>query len=858
MIRGIRALTVAVAVTVASAAIGVGTASAATPSLQPAATERAWQQLVQRPRTFALTAGATDCRPLRAVFYVPTDWLRLATKLAAAAAPCVEYYISIPPLAADKTAFRYDQPWRIRALGPNFHVLAEISTNGWGNWVDANGGSWYAAGQEARRRMAASGFDVASGDGWIVNELSSAVVRGIGNARANMRDLVRGLHDGDGGPAVKGGVFVYGVSQATASLSTWKAYLQDWYRDTPFWNDMAANVADWSQELYGDVRTYAVGGSSLVDRRDALDGYLQHELTLAGAGPGEVGAARAFLQSAYSPLANAGWQYDTGFGWTAVPYDQMQDYVSAQTYALRSFAARTGEAVDHFGFAWSPRSPEGMSASDYSAQTGAIADRLAAAIRDSAQGGADPGIGACSPAGANVWCSTVLAGAAFNDAWKTFTGWSPDVIVLAGTTTATAGQAVPLTAQLQVAGLAWPEPSAVTVTLSSDSARGEFAPGPNGPWTRTLDVVVPAGFTDASFYYRDTGAGSATVTAGAATRVGATMSVRVNAGAPASLAVSPANATVAAGGSQQFSASGADAFGNPVSPPVTWSVGAGTPGTISPSGLFTAGSTTGSGTVVASADGVSASTTLNVTVAPAALRTQTISFGPPSGRTFGDADFTVAATASSGLPVTFAAGGSCTISGTTVHLTGAGSCTVTAAQPGNATFAAAPSVSQTFTIAKAGQTISFAAPPSKTAGDLDFVVVATASSGLSVALASSGDCTVSGARVHLVRAGSCTLTAMQPGDANYKPAPSVARTFAIARATQLKPPVRCSVPKLVGKRLTTAKRLLKQRHCATGTTKYVYSKKAKKGIVVAQGVRPGRVVAAGTKIKLTVGRGAKR
>ena len=295
-----------------------------------------------------------------------------------------------------------------------------------------------------------------------------------------------------------------------------------------------------------------------------------------------------------------------------------------------------------------------------------------------------------------------------------------------------------------------------------------------------------------------------------------------------------------------------------MSPSVTWSVGAGTPGTISPSGLFTAGPTTGPGTVVASADGVSASTTLDVTVVPPALRTQTISFGALSGRTFGDADFTVGATASSGLPVTFTAGGSCTVGGAIVHITGAGSCTVTAAQPGDAIFAAAPSVSQTFTIAKAGQTISFAAPPSKTAGDLDFVVVATASSGLPVTLASSGDCTVSGVKVHLVRAGSCTLTATQPGDANYKPAPNVARTFGIARATTLKPPVRCSAPKLVGKRLTTARRLLKQRHCAAGTTKYVYSKQAKKGIVVAQGVRPGRVLAAGTKIKLTVGRGAKR
>src|SRR5262249_31166235 len=152
----------------------------------------------------------------------------------------------------------------------------------------ANGSTWYEAGREARRRMAAAGFDVASGDTWIVNELSSAVVRGVGNARANMRDLVRGLYDGDGGPQVKGRVFVYGVGQGTAVLSTWKASLEDWFRDAPFWDDMNRYVGDWAQELYGDVQTYAVTGSSLDTRRAALDAYLQHELTLANAGPDEV------------------------------------------------------------------------------------------------------------------------------------------------------------------------------------------------------------------------------------------------------------------------------------------------------------------------------------------------------------------------------------------------------------------------------------------------------------------------------------------------------------------------------------------------------------------------------------------
>src|SRR5437899_2664833 len=62
------------------------------PSLQPAATAKLWNKLVHRPHVFTLQA-TTDCRPLRAVFYTPTDWLRLATKLAASGSPCAQYYV---------------------------------------------------------------------------------------------------------------------------------------------------------------------------------------------------------------------------------------------------------------------------------------------------------------------------------------------------------------------------------------------------------------------------------------------------------------------------------------------------------------------------------------------------------------------------------------------------------------------------------------------------------------------------------------------------------------------------------------------------------------------------------------------
>jgi hypothetical protein len=86
----------------------------------------------------------------------------------------------------------------------------------------------------------------------------------------------------------------------------------------------------------------------------------------------------------------------------------------------------------------------------------------------------------------------------------------------------------------------------------------------------------------------------------------------------------------------------------------------------------------------------------NLTVSQAA---QTIAFGPLPNKTFGDPDFTVSATATSGLAVAFAAAGNCTMAGNTVHLTGWGSCTITASQAGNANYTAAPNVQQPFSIA---------------------------------------------------------------------------------------------------------------------------------------------------------------
>jgi hypothetical protein len=78
-----------------------------------------------------------------------------------------------------------------------------------------------------------------------------------------------------------------------------------------------------------------------------------------------------------------------------------------------------------------------------------------------------------------------------------------------------------------------------------------------------------------------------------------------------------------------------------------------------------------------------------LTIAKAA---QTITFAVLVMRTFGGPDFAVSATSSSSLTVGFSAGGNCSVTGSTVHLTGVGSCTVTASQAGNANYNPATSI----------------------------------------------------------------------------------------------------------------------------------------------------------------------
>ena len=96
-------------------------------------------------------------------------------------------------------------------------------------------------------------------------------------------------------------------------------------------------------------------------------------------------------------------------------------------------------------------------------------------------------------------------------------------------------------------------------------------------------------------------------------------SVTIASGAVATIEVAPTSSTLSIGGAQQFTATGKDAMGNSVPVTVTWSVVNGG-GSITSSGLFTAGNTPGtfSNTIKATSGTISGYATVTVNPGPLA------------------------------------------------------------------------------------------------------------------------------------------------------------------------------------------------------------------------------------------------
>src|SRR5439155_13368533 len=130
---------------------------------------------------------------------------------------------------------------------------------------------------------------------------------------------------------------------------------------------------------------------------------------------------------------------------------------------------------------------------------------------------------------------------------------------------------------------------------------------------------VPSGSsTSAAFYYEDTKAGTPFLQAIATGYASAGQTETITAAALATITVSPTSVSLIEGGSQKFTASGADAYGNPTDvSAAAWSVAPTTVGALSPttgaSSTFTASATTaGSGQVSAVIGTVSGTATVSV------------------------------------------------------------------------------------------------------------------------------------------------------------------------------------------------------------------------------------------------------
>jgi hypothetical protein len=389
------------------------------------------------------------CRvEVEAVFWTASDWVRLGEALAAEASPCGEYWISIPPLAADKTRLRVLQDDVIRALGPQFHPVAEMTlgdATGWAAWVSRTGNSWFEAGVEFRRRMADAGYDLAAGETWLLNELDRSTRLDIAPyGRAQMHELLRGLYLGDSGMPAAPGIAEIGIAYSHQNLpdvAAYKAEMKAWLVDEAFWTDLGRYVRVLAKEVYPDTRTWGVPGSSRAERRRHLEEYQFHLLELARSGPPEAAAAREFLERAFLPLANGAYRarggdpfgYTTGHGNTIVSAETMKHFVSEQVHAIRHYAGShpQGAPAGRLGFSWQPCNR--LSAAEpgcgpvnrpFAQMLDEISARIAQSIHFAyRQGGASP-IGACAPpASPERWCDGEVPGAAFTDAWRAFETW---------------------------------------------------------------------------------------------------------------------------------------------------------------------------------------------------------------------------------------------------------------------------------------------------------------------------------------------------------------------------------------------------------------------------------------------------
>ena len=172
---------------------------------------------------------------------------------------------------------------------------------------------------------------------------------------------------------------------------------------------------------------------------------------------------------------------------------------------------------------------------------------------------------------------------------------------------------------------------------------------------------------------------------------------------------------------------------------------------------------------------------------------QTLTFGSLTNQNLSAGTYTLSATASSGLGVSFASSDAsvASITGNVATLVAGGTVQITASQGGNSIYDAATPVTQNLTIIDdtlQTQTITWSQNLSSLSfGAADTNMTATASSNLPVTYTvTSGNSVVevNGTMLKVLGSGSATITASQSGDGQFAAAPTVDKNVTVTKANQ--------------------------------------------------------------------------
>ena len=307
------------------------------------------------------------------------------------------------------------------------------------------------------------------------------------------------------------------------------------------------------------------------------------------------------------------------------------------------------------------------------------------------------------------------------------------------------------------------------LTATPQDANGNPLSGRTVTWTSSNQAVATV---NATGLVTGAAAGAATITATSEGKSG-TAAVTVTPVPVASVAVTPASASIQTGGTIQLTATPKDANGKPLTGrTVAWTSANGAVATVSTSGLVT-GVATGTTTITATSEGQSGTSSVavsnapvaSVDVSPAAASlqvSQTLQLtatpkdangGPLSGRavTWASSNTAAATVGGSGL-VTAVGAGAATITATSEGQSGASSITVTNVP------VASVAVSPATASVAAGLTVQLTATPKDANGNpLSGRAVAWTSSNAAVATVDASGL------VTAVAAGSATITATSEG-----------------------------------------------------------------------------------------------